>query len=152
MHDESLLKGIHHVSLNVSNLERSLAFYRDVLSLEPLIPSENVEGSGFGRAVKIDGAKIRYAVLRAKDGATSLWLIQFLTPKARQSTQQANDTGAPHVAFNVDDIGEAKAKLEARGVKFNSEPIKVDDGPLSGRSFVYFPDPDGVTIELFEEP
>jgi catechol 2,3-dioxygenase-like lactoylglutathione lyase family enzyme len=149
--NEPKLKEIHHVSLNVMDLERSLRFYRDVLGLEPLFGPEDVTGPGFGRATKIDGAKIRYTVLRVGDGTSLVWLIQFLAPRARPSRQQVHDTEAPHIAFRVDDIDEAKARLEARGVKFTSEPIRVDDGPLSGRSFVYFPDPDGVILEIFEE-
>jgi catechol 2,3-dioxygenase-like lactoylglutathione lyase family enzyme len=151
MKKRSLLKEIHHVSLNVMDLERSLRFYADVLGLEPLFKPEQVTGSGFARASKVDGAKIRYSVLRVGDGTTFVWLIQFLTPKADVSRQRTYDTGTPHIAFRVDDIDEAKAKLEAKGVEFNSEPIRIGDGPLGGRSFVYFSDPDGVVLEIFEE-
>jgi catechol 2,3-dioxygenase-like lactoylglutathione lyase family enzyme len=150
--NKSQLKEIHHVSLNVMDLERSLKFYRDVLGLEPLFQPEDVMGPGFGKAARIDGAKIRYSVLRVGDGTSLVWLIQFLTPGAKPSKQRVYDTGAPHIAFRVDDIDEVKAKLESKGVKFNSEPIRVGDGPLNGSSFVYFPDPDGVVLEIFEEP
>lgn len=119
--------------------------------MEPLFKPEDVTGPGFGRATRIDGAKIRYAVLGVGDGTSVVWLIQFLTPKAKPSKQRAYDTGAPHIAFRVDNIDEAKARLEAKGVKFNSEPIRIGDGPLSGRSFAYFTDPDGVILEIFEE-
>ena len=44
-----------------------------------------------------------------------------------------------------------KANLEAKGVEFNSDPIRVGDGPLNGKLFVYFPDPVGVILELFGE-
>ena len=139
------------MSLNVLDLERSLRFYEDVLGLERLFQPEDVTGPGFGKATKIEGAKIRYAVLRVGTGTSFLWLIQFLNPKAKPSQQRVADTGAPHVAFRVDDIDEAKAKLESKGAKFNSDPIRVDDGPLSGRSFAYLLDPDGIIIEIFEE-
>jgi catechol 2,3-dioxygenase-like lactoylglutathione lyase family enzyme len=146
-----LLREIHHVSLNVMDLERSLKFYRDVLGFEQLFDPEEVGGTGFARAIGIDGAKIRYVVLRVGDGVSLVWLIQFLTPRAKANKQRPYATGAPHISFRVDDIDEAMTRLEAKGVKFNSEPIRIGDGPLSGRSFVYFPDPDGVVLEIFEE-
>jgi len=146
-----LLRGIHHTALNVMDLERSLSFYRDVLGLNPLFEPEDVIGPGFGRAMKIDGARIRYAHLKAGDGSTLVELIQFMTPKAKDSKLNKYDTGAPHIAFRVDDIDKAKSKLEARGVKFMSEPVRIGDGSLKGKSFVYFSDPDGLILELFQE-
>jgi catechol 2,3-dioxygenase-like lactoylglutathione lyase family enzyme len=146
-----MFRRTHHVSINVMDLERSLRFYRDLLGLEPLIEPEDVTGPGFGKATKLSGARIRYSILRVGDGTSLIWLIQFLKPKAKRSTQRVYDTGAPHIAFGVDDIGAAKAELEAKGVKFNSEPIRIGDGPLRGTLFVYFQDPDGITLELFEE-
>jgi len=147
----NLFRGVHHTALNVMDLERSLSFYRDVLGLKPLFEPEDVIGPGFGRAMKIDGAKIRYVHLEAGDESTIVELIQFLTPKAKHSKLRKYDTGAPHIAFRVDDIDEAKGKLEAKGVRFISDPVRIGDGPLEGKSFVYFSDPDGLVLELFEE-
>lgn len=147
----NLLRGVHHTALNVTDLGRSLSFYRDVLGLKPLFEPEDVVGPGFGRAMKIKNAKIRYVHLAAGDGSTLVELIQFLTPKAKHSKLRKYDTGAPHIAFRVEDIDEAKDKLEAKGVRFISDPVRIGDGPLKGKSFVYFSDPDGLILELFEE-
>jgi catechol 2,3-dioxygenase-like lactoylglutathione lyase family enzyme len=147
----SSLRGIHHTALNVADLGRSLIFYRDVLGLKPLFEPEEVVGPGFGRAMKIDGAKIKYVHLAASDGSTLVELIQFLTPKPKNNKLRKYDTGAPHIAFRVDDIDEAKERLEAKGVRFISDPVRIGDGPLKGKSFVYFSDPDGLVLELLEE-
>jgi hypothetical protein len=50
----------------------------------------------------------------------------------------------------VDDIAAKKAELEAKGVKFYSDVNVVDEGPLAGWRWVYFADPDGLSLELVE--
>lgn len=142
---------IHHTALNVIDMGRSLKFYRELLGLEMLFEPQEASGEAFEQATSISGAKIMFTMLRSGDGSTVIELIQYLSPKAKPNQQRICDTGAPHIAFRVDDIDEAKKHLEAKGVKFNSEPVRINEGPLKGRSFVYFPDPDGLTLELFEE-
>ena len=61
-----------------------------------------------------------------------------------------NTLGAGHVCFQVDDVRAAKAELEAKGVEFYSDVNVVDEGPLAGWRWVYFPDPDGLPLELVE--
>lgn len=147
----NVFREIHHTALNVLDIDRSVKFYKDVLGLELLFEPQEASGEAFEKATKINGAKIRFTMLKVADGSTLIELIQYLTPKAKPNEQKICDTGAPHVAFRVDDIDEAKAKLESKGVKFNSDPVRIKEGPLKGRGFVYFPDPDGLTLELFQE-
>ncbi len=61
-----------------------------------------------------------------------------------------NTLGAGHVCLQVDDVRAAKAELEAKGVEFYSDVNVVDEGPLAGWRWVYFADPDGLSLELVE--
>jgi hypothetical protein len=61
-----------------------------------------------------------------------------------------NALGAHHVGFLVEDIEAKVAELEAKGVEFFSRVTSVDDGVLAGWRWVYFADPDGITLELVE--
>jgi lactoylglutathione lyase len=142
---------IHHTALNVTDMERSLKFYREVLGLEPMFEPQEASGERFEKATHIPGAKIKFTMLKIGNGHTFIELIQYVNPKAKPNQLTISDTGAPHVAFRVDNIDETKAKLESKGVKFNSDPVRIQAGPLKGRSFVYFKDPDGLTLELFQE-
>jgi len=54
--------------------------------------------------------------------------------------------GLRHLAFAVHDLEECKRVLEARGVVV--EPIRLDE--YTGRRFVFFADPDGLPLELYE--
>jgi catechol 2,3-dioxygenase-like lactoylglutathione lyase family enzyme len=148
----STLSGeIHHSGLNVSDLDRSLDFYMNILGLEQVFEPQEAWGTPVEEATRTPGAKTRFTMLRSRSGGAILELIQYESPRAKPSELKISDTGAPHLAFRVDDIDEAKKELESKGVKFNGAPIRVGDGPLKGRAFVYFSDPDGLTLELFQE-
>ena len=147
----TLFGEIHHSGLNVSDLDRSLNFYMNILGLEQLFEPQEAWGTPVEEATKTPGAKTRFTMLKSHKGGAILELIQYESPKAKPSELKISDTGAPHLAFKVDNIDEAKKELESKGMKFNGSPIRVDDGPLKGRAFVYFSDPDGLTLELFQE-
>ncbi|MEV6548089.1 VOC family protein [Streptomyces sp. NPDC051597] len=119
-----------HIGLNVTEVDRSLAFYRDLLGFEVLS-----EGKEDGR---------RFALLgRAGRLSLTLW-------------QQAGDGFAPdraglhHLAFEVDTIDEVKAyesELRAHGVQFAYEGIVAHrEGAASGG--IFFRDPDGIRLEI----
>ncbi|MFE3766761.1 VOC family protein [Streptomyces sp. NPDC059104] len=119
-----------HVGLNVTDLDRSLAFYRDALDFELL-------GEG-----KEDGR--RFAFL-GRDGelALTLW-------------QQADDRYAPraaglhHLAFSAGAIEEVRAyedRLLGLGVDFAYEGVVAHrEGATSGG--IFFHDPDGTRLEI----
>ncbi len=44
------------------------------------------------------------------------------------------------------------ADLKAKGVRFKSEPVTITSGPNAEGLVVYFYDPDGYTLELFQPP
>jgi catechol 2,3-dioxygenase-like lactoylglutathione lyase family enzyme len=147
------MRALHHVGLGVRDLDRSVAFYHDVLGLSfELAPTEWFEGPHLQRALGVDGpASLRIAIFRVGDGQTWLELLEYRQPPS--PTERAlpqNAVGAAHVALFVDDIRATVAELHARGVTFNSDVNVIDDGPLAGWRWVYFRDPDGHTLELVE--
>lgn len=88
-----LLGGIHHISLNVSDLDETPAFYTDVLGLELLDrPDDYI--SVPGRWLELpDGRQVH--------------LLLNTVPEAR----------GQHFAFRVDDLDRVRSELESRGVK-----------------------------------
>ncbi|MCY1375190.1 Glyoxalase/Bleomycin resistance protein/Dioxygenase superfamily protein [compost metagenome] len=71
-------------------------------------------------------------------------LFSFPSPPPRPSFPEAQ--GLRHLAFEVDDVAQCKRVLEAVGVAV--EPVRVDE--YTGRRFVFFADPDGLPLELYE--
>lgn len=143
------LRGVQHVGVPVRDLQRSLAFYRDVFGLEPEF-THSGEGPELSEGVGVPGAKLTVAFLQL--GNTYLELLEYHTPRNEVYDKRNSDVGAVHVCFEVHDIQASYEQLLAKGVECYSAPLLIDDGPLAGYRFVYFKDPDGITLEFFQLP
>jgi catechol 2,3-dioxygenase-like lactoylglutathione lyase family enzyme len=144
------MKSIHHTGITVSDLDRSIGFYHDVLG-RPFAaePSPVVDDPGLGSKVGVPGAKLRLVTFAVGDGL--LELLQYIEPDSPVAAPLGqNALGAQHVALRVDDIAATVARLSERGVEFLSDVTAVDDGVLAGWRWVYFRDPDGILLELVE--
>ncbi|MEV6096795.1 VOC family protein [Nocardia sp. NPDC051981] len=125
------LQRIHHVAIIASDYERSKAFYTEVLGLRVIAENYRAERCSY----KLD--------LALPDGG-QVELFSFPEPPARPSRPEA--AGLRHLAFRVADVGEAVAELRGRGVAV--EEVRVDE--YTGKRFVFFADPDGLPLELYE--
>lgn len=141
---------LHHVGIPVASLERSVAWYTETLGL---IANKTAPGSGeaLSLAVEIPNTEMNVAFLAVGDHVL-LELLEYTSPRGVPYELRNCDIGAVHVCFEVDDIVGAYEELSRAGVKFNHPPIKLGEGAgdLAGYSFVYFRDPDGVQLELFQ--
>lgn len=144
------MKALSHVGLTVADLDRSIAFYHDVLGLAIATePSPWFDGETLGPAVGVPGAALRQVCLAVGD--TYVELLEYRSPPSPTEAPLASHAiGASHVAFVVDDIAATKVELEAKGIHFFSEVNVVDEGVLAGWRWVYFSDPDGYPLELVE--
>jgi catechol 2,3-dioxygenase-like lactoylglutathione lyase family enzyme len=145
-----MITGVHHKGITVSNLDRSIEFYRQVLGLELVTaPSAVFSGEDLSKGVGVPGTSLKLALLKA--GEATLELLQYVAPESPIATPlPQNALGAQHVAFLVGDVDAAVKELEAKGVTFFTPVNVVDDGLLAGWRWVYFSDPDGIALELVE--
>ncbi|UQX86995.1 VOC family protein [Jatrophihabitans telluris] len=144
------LEAIHHVGLVVTDLDRSIYFYHDLLGL-PFAnePTPWFDGPELSVGVGVPAARLRQVSLLAGD--TIMELIEYSNrPPDSTAPPPNNNLGAAHVCFRVADVRATKAELESCGVEFYSEINVVDSGPLAGWRWVYFSDPDGLALELVE--
>jgi catechol 2,3-dioxygenase-like lactoylglutathione lyase family enzyme len=145
------LRAIHHTGLVVTDLDRSIWFYHDLLGL-PFAnePTGWFDGEDLARGVGVPDARLRQVSLWVGEHAT-LELIEYANRPATSTAPVPNHhLGSAHVCFLVDDVRAKKAELEAAGVAFYSDVNVVDDGPLAGWRWCYFSDPDGLALELVE--
>jgi glyoxylase I family protein len=124
---------IHHAAIICSDYQRSKRFYTQVLGLKVL--AENF------RAAR-DSWKLDLAL---PDGG-QVELFSFKDAPARPSYPEAQ--GLRHLAFAVADLDVWKLHLEKLGIAV--EAIRTDE--FTGQRFVFFADPDGLPLELYEVP
>ena len=141
------LAGIQHIGIPVTNMERSLQFYKDVFSLEADFVAEG-SGEELSQAVGVEDTVLSFAFLRVGDDI--LELLEYANPRGKPYDRRNCDIGAVHIAFEVPDIDQAYEELQAKGIQFNAAPLKIDEGPLAGCAFAYFNDPDGIQLEIFQ--
>jgi catechol 2,3-dioxygenase-like lactoylglutathione lyase family enzyme len=140
-----------HTGITVTNLERSLAFWRDVLGFE-LSHRAHQTGELAAEITGVAGAEILIAVLKTPTGH-KIELLEYLAPPDRtQVVARPCDIGSVHVALTVDDLDAVLSAIAPFGWKVAGEPQTLSSGPNAGRRVVYVRDPDGTTIEFMQPP
>jgi catechol 2,3-dioxygenase-like lactoylglutathione lyase family enzyme len=144
------MRGVHHTGIIVSDLKRSVDWYREVLGLELLTePSPIADDPALGRGLGVPGAALRFATFAVGDDVVEL--LEYSAPGSPiDAPMPQNALGSHHVALRVDDIRATYEDLVAKGVHFFSSPNAIDEGVLAGWRWAYFTDPDGITLELVE--
>ena len=141
-----------HTGITVSNLERSLAFWRDILGFE-FSHSAHQKGERAEQITGVAGAEIKLAVVKSP-GGHKIELLEYLAPpdRAKNVGLRPCDVGHVHVALTVDDLDAISEKIAAAGWKVAGKPQTLQSGPNAGKRVVYVRDPDGTTIELMQAP
>ena len=125
------LKRIHHIALICSEYETSKKFYTEVLGFEIIQEVYRKERNSY----KLD---------LSLNGEYCLELFSFPNPPKRLSRPEA--MGLRHFAFEIDDLEKVISELNSKNIQ--TEPIRTDE--YTGKRFVFFQDPDGLPIELYE--
>jgi catechol 2,3-dioxygenase-like lactoylglutathione lyase family enzyme len=156
---------MHHCNLNIRNLETSYKFYRDVLGLDLTVylePPEqpptngslgdilrNPDGSEF-----TGGQMLLAATLMGvrTDSRSPLDVLEWYTPKPYgEPYTSPTNLGIMRVAFEVDDIEAARARLILTGHAPVGPVETWDMGEFGERKILIFKDPDGIMLELIEQ-
>jgi len=150
-----VLEHIDHVNIVVSDLERSVRFYVDVLGFEETRRA-HLEGVWIESVVGLRGVRADVVYVQPRGGGPRIELIQYASPSGAVIPEcgLANTIGLRHIAFRVRDMATACARIEAAGVKFLGAPVTVPSDVVrhdaGEKRLCYFRDPDGVLLELAE--
>ena len=142
----NFIKETRHVGISVTNLERSLIFYRDILGFK-IQRTMNEKGDFINKILSNSDVNVKTVKLSVNDGTTLIELLEFKNPKPTIDDINIENIGASHVAFTVYEIDKFYKKLLEKGIKFNSEPQTSPDGYAK---VAFCEDPDGMPIELVE--
>lgn len=124
------VKKLLHTRMRVSDIEQSVAFYRDLLGLEVVERKVSPRGSHL----------VFLAVPNSEE------LIELCSFPGSGPVHVQEDL--VHLAFEVDDLDETIKELEARRVPITDGPTRT----ASGSRFIFIDAPDGYEIELIERP
>ncbi len=123
--------GIHHICVNTPEIDRSIAFYRDLIGFTLL----GRESCTFGE----------YAMLRLNDSR-----LELIQPKNPDANSFGNCGSLTHFGLAVRGIDEVVADLRAKGVQFLNEEIDDCDEPMGGLRAISLLGPSGEAINLYE--
>jgi catechol 2,3-dioxygenase-like lactoylglutathione lyase family enzyme len=137
-----------HVGICVSDLERSLRFYRDLLGFR-FEHELGVEGEPSDTLLRLRDVKL-HATYLVRDGVR-IELLRFASPAAPPPrTRTMHEHGLTHLSFRVADLDATVAALRAAGERVLEETVIRFPEFQSAACLVI--DPDGQLIELVQAP
>lgn len=115
-----------HIGIMVTDLDRSISFYQDILGLE-LVERRNNNG-------------VEIAFFRVGD-------VEIELVAGSKAAYEVTDGVVNHLAFTVTDLDAAMQTLREKEVKLDTpQPVPIWDG----MRVAFFRGPDGEKLELFE--
>jgi catechol 2,3-dioxygenase-like lactoylglutathione lyase family enzyme len=149
-----IARSVEAVGMTVSDMDRSVAFFRNVLTFEPVSDIE-VAGPEYDRLQGVFGTRMR--IVRLRLGEELIELTEYLAPRGRPVPvdSRSHDRWFQHVAIIVSDMDAAYARLRAHKVEHASpEPQRLPDwnAAAGGIKAFYFKDPDGHPLEILQFP
>src|SRR6201996_7457540 len=126
------IRGIHHIAILTDDYATSKRFYTVVLGFEVIRETYRAERQSY---------KLDLAIA----GQYQIELFSFPDFRERGSYPEAK--GLRHLAFAVADVEAAARELKEKNVRV--EPVRTDE--LTNKKFVFFTDPNGQPLELYEQ-
>jgi catechol 2,3-dioxygenase-like lactoylglutathione lyase family enzyme len=140
--DSGLPEAIDHLDLVVSDLDRSLAFYQELL--RPL---------GYSRLSEIEGERGERVLYVGREGGKGSVSLRERQSHARETPYDRYDLGIHHIAFSAasrEVVDERAEWLRAQGAEIESGPKEYEY--TEGYYAVFFYDPDGLKLEILHRP
>ena len=153
--NQPVVSAVASVGFTVSDMDRSVAFYRDVLTFKQVSDVE-VDGPEYDQLWGIFGVRAR--IVRLQLGEQQLELIEFLSPpdvRPIPVPSYSNDLWFQHFAIVVRDMETAWAQLRKHHVRQISprpQTIPISNQAAAGIKAIKFRDPDGHNLELLWFP
>ena len=141
-----MIRGIHHVAISTPNLERIVAFYRDIIGAEVVYEGGWKKGSAvIDGIVGLKDSHTKQAML--KIGNAYMEFFEYVNPPGEPIDPQygVNNHGYTHFCLDVKDIDQEYERLSQNGMTFNCPPPSFEGSPIRA---TYGRDPDGNVVEI----
>lgn len=140
------MKTLRHVGIVVSNLKKSLHFYKDLLGLS-VTSDFNESGDCIDNILGLKNVKVHTVKMSSDNGNSLIELLFFETHHAKNRNVKPFSLGPTHIAFEVGDLDKEYKRLKKSGVIFNAPPQYSSDGRVK---VTFCKDPDRSLIEMVE--
>lgn len=143
MNDSAALAilGFSHLCVGVSDIERSLDFYKRLLGFHVVFDVE-LEGGSLESVTGTSGAKGRMV-----GGLIGGTMVELLALGNLSAVPSGPHLGYTNMSFSVLDLGDAHRRVLELGFKPTTDPVDI-----GGVRMFFVNDPDGTPIELVEYP
>ena len=132
--DQRISTRMMHVGVIVTDFERSMKFYRDILDFKE-----------FWRGTRVGGSELSWVNMKVPDGEDYLELMLY-----KDAPEPTRRGSAHHLCLESPDMASSVAALEAKPYrKQYTQPIEIRTGVNRRRQVNIF-DPDGTRTELME--
>ena len=150
-----MVRTVFHFSFTVSDIEKSIRFYRDLLGME-LVHRQVQDNAYTCQLVGYPDARLLVAQFKFRNlpaiSGHVLELVQYVRPPGVRLDTRTQNVGSAHMAFLVDDAEQEYERLTRLGVRFRNPPVAITEGINKGGKAAYFLDPDEITLELLQVP
>ena len=123
--------GIHHICVHTPDIEKSIAFYRDIMGFSVI----GRETCDFGE----------YAMMRLNDS-----LLELIQPNEQDDETFGDKGSITHIGLAVEGIEAVWDELHKKGVQLLSESIEDDDAPMGGLRVIQLLGPSQEHLNLYE--
>lgn len=145
------VQGFFHVGVTVSDMDRSLAFYRDGLGLE--FDWEMEGGEEHTRTLlNLNFESLKNVFLKIPGGGV-VELLEYRGLERFSAASRPCDPGSGHMCLYVEDIDAITERARRYGGTSRSkDPVLSPKGASKGMRLIYMADPDGFIVELLQRP
>ena len=146
------VNGFFHAGVTVSDMDRSLRFYRDALGLE--VASDGITGGETAERIwNMPVGRVRVVFLRVPGSEAMIELFEFSEVERHPASSRPPDYGAGHMCLFCEDADALHARAVEHGFTSRAgEAVAIDRGPHKGARAAYLIDPDGYHVEIYQRP
>lgn len=121
-----MFKRMDHAAISVKDMEKAIAFYRDVIGMEKVF--DRTFDAPMAKLIGVEGTEVR--IVHMKMGEAVVELFDYKHPKGREPRpdHQQSDFGLTHIGFMVEDFQATLQHLRDHGVELLGEPIEIRPG------------------------
>lgn len=140
--------GVSHIAICVRDLDKALAFYRDILDMEVVFDQvQDTTRGGLPNVYKHPRMTRRTVHLKYAENAPRLVMTSHPDEAPDGNPIKLDQIGISHISFTVKDVKSLAAELASKGVQL-AGPLEGFTNAQGQVSSIFVYDPDGILVQF----